>query len=112
MAETSEIEVIGFSEGSCGPFPCDDTRTCELFACAPSENLVKAFEALKTELESRYPGITLKLTLLDDGVPEYVVKIIEEHHPLLPIVLINGTVTPVGRISLPLITEQLERLTR
>ena len=112
MAETTEIEVIGFSDGSCGPFPCDDTRTCGLFACAPSENLVKAFEALKTELESRYPGITLKLTLLDDEVPEYVVKIVEEEQPPLPIILINGTLAPVGRISLPHITEQLERLTR
>ena len=112
MAEMTEIEIIGFSDGACGPFPCDDTRTCELSACAPSENLVTAFEALKTELESRYPGIILKLTLLDDGVPDYIVKIIEEHHPPLPIILINGTLAPVGRISLPLIVEQLERLTR
>ncbi len=112
MAEMTEIEIIGFSDGACGPFPCDDTRTCELSTCAPSENLVKAFEALKTELESRYPGITLKLTLLDDGIPDYVVKIVEEKQPPLPIVLINGTLAPVGRISLPLITEQLERLTR
>ncbi|WP_245618920.1 hypothetical protein [Methanogenium cariaci] len=76
---------------------------------------MKACEALKTELQARDPpGITLKLTLLDDGVPEYVMKIVEEHQPPpLPIVLINGTVTPpVGRISLPLILEQLERLTR
>ncbi|KAF1075770.1 hypothetical protein [Methanogenium sp. MK-MG] len=112
MAETTEIEIIGFSDGACGPFPCDDTRTCELSTCAPSENLVTAFEALKTELQARDPDVTLKLTLLDDGVPEYVMNIVEEHQPPLPIVLINGTVTPIGRISLPLITEQLERLTR
>jgi hypothetical protein len=112
MAEMTEIEIIGFSDGACGPFPCDDTRTCELSTCAPSENLVKAFEALKTELESRYPDVTLKLTLLDDGVPAYVVKIVEEHQPPLPIILVNGTLAPVGRISLPLIVEQLERLTR
>ena len=112
MAEMTEIEIIGFSDGACGPFPCDDTRTCELSTCAPSENLVTAFEALKTELESRYPDVTLKLTLLDDGVPAYVIKIVEEHQPPLPIILINGTLAPVGRISLPLIVEQLERLTR
>ncbi|WP_326493510.1 hypothetical protein [Methanogenium organophilum] len=112
MADMTEIEIIGFSDGACGPFPCDETRTCELSACAPSENLVKAFAALKDELEARYPDVTLKLTLLDDEVPAYVVKIVEDHQPPLPIVLINGTLTPVGRISLPLITEQLERLTR
>jgi len=112
MAEMTEIEIIGFSDGACGPFPCDDTRTCELSTCAPSGNLVTAFEALKTELESRYPDVTLKLTLLDDGVPAYVVKIVEEHQPPLPIILVNGTLAPVGRISLPLIVEQLEHLTR
>ena len=112
MAETTEIEIIGFSDGACGPFPCDETRTCELSACAPSENLVKACEALNTELTARYPDITLKLTLLDDEVPAYVVKIVEEHQPPLPIILINGTLAPIGRISLPLIIEQLERLPR
>jgi hypothetical protein len=112
MADITEIEIIGFSDGACGPFPCDDTRTCGLTECAPSENLVTAFAALKTALQARYPDVTLKLTLLDDGVPPYVMKIVEEHQPPLPIVLINGTVTPVGRISLPLITEQIERLTR
>jgi len=112
MAEMTEIEIIGFSDGACGPFPCDETRTCGLRACAPSENLVKAFEALKEELEMRFTDVTMKLTLLDDEVPAYVVKIVEEHQPPLPIVLIGGTVTPVGRISVPLITEQLERLTR
>ncbi|WP_245618922.1 hypothetical protein [Methanogenium cariaci] len=35
MADITEIEVIGFSDGACGPFPCDDTRTCELSTCAP-----------------------------------------------------------------------------
>ena len=112
MAETTEIEVIGFSDSACGPFPCDETRTCELTECAPSENLVTAFAALKTELQARYPDVTLKLTLLDDEVPAYVVKIVEEHQPPLPHILINGTLAPVGRISLPLIAEQLERLRR
>lgn len=112
MAETTEIEIIGFSDNACGPFPCDETRTCGLTECAPTENLVTAFAALKTELQARYPDVTLKLTLLDDGVPEYVVKIVEDHQPPLPIILINGSLAPVGRISVPLITEHLERLTR
>lgn len=112
MADITEIEIIGLSDGACGPFTCDETRTCGLTECAPSENLVKAFEALKTEFQARYPDITLKLTLLDDEVPPYVIKIIEEHQPPLPIVLINGTVTPIGRISVPLIIEQMERISR
>lgn len=112
MAEITEIEIIGFSDGACGPFPCDEPRTCGLTECAPTENLVRAFAALKTDFQTRYPGITLKLTLLDDGVPTYVMEIIEEHQPPLPIILINGTLAPIGRISVPLIIEQMERRTR
>jgi hypothetical protein len=112
MAEITEIEIIGFSDSACGPFPCDENRTCGLTECAPSENLLKAFEALKTDFHTRYPGINLKLTLLDDGVPAYVMGIIEDHQPPLPIVLINGTLARVGRISVPHILEQMERFTR
>lgn len=111
MTDIIEIEIAGFSDSSCGPFPCDGDRTCELEKCAPSENLVKAFGALTEKLEYIYgEKISVKLFLLDDGIPDHIVKIIEEAHPPLPIVIINGKATPIGRISLPLIREEIDKL--
>jgi hypothetical protein len=70
MSDTVTIEVIGFSESPCGPFRCDENRTCGLEACAPGERLVDAFEALKSVLADRYgDSVSCTLTLLDDGVP-------------------------------------------
>jgi len=111
MSNIVEIEIVGFSDSSCGPFPCDGDRTCELEKCAPSENLVKAFGALTEKLEYIYgEKISVKLCILDDGIPDHIVKIIEEVHPPLPIVIINGKATPIGRISLPLIREEIDSL--
>ena len=110
MTNIVEIEIVGFSDSSCGPFPCDGDRTCELEKCAPSENLVKAFEALSERLEYVFGrNVVLKLTLLDDGIPDHIVAIIEEMHPPIPIVIVNGKVTPIGRISLPQIREEIEK---
>jgi hypothetical protein len=110
MNDIVEIEIAGFSDSSCGPFPCDGDRTCELEKCAPSENLVKAFEALSERIEYIFgSNVALKLTLLDDGVPDHIVAIIEEKHPPIPIVIVNGRVTPIGRISFPMIREEIER---
>jgi len=105
------IEVIGFSDSTCGPFPCDSDRTCELQKCHPTEQLVPAFEALNEKLTRKYgDSIVMKLTLIDDGVPDYVQQIIEENHPPIPIVLIGGQVTPLGRISYPLFVQEIEKI--
>ncbi|NYT05582.1 MAG: hypothetical protein GKC04_04315 [Methanomicrobiales archaeon] len=107
--ETITVEIIGFTDSPCGPFPCDDNRSCELEACAPTEKLLPACEALKNRLQELYgERVTVKITLLDNGVPEYVRAIIEEHQPPIPIVLINGKITPLGRISLPLLQRHLQ----
>jgi hypothetical protein len=109
--ETITIEIIGFENSPCGPFPCDDSRSCELEACAPTEKMVTASEALQNRLRELYGDrIVVKVTLLDDEIPDYVQTIIEKHHPPIPIVLINGAVTPLGRISLPLVKKHLEPL--
>ena len=111
MTSTVKIEVVGFSDSSCGPFPCDGDRTCELEKCAPSENLVKAFEALNERLKYIYgEKVEMKLSLLDDGIPEHILLIIEERHPPIPIIIINGRATPIGRISLPQIKEEIDKL--
>ena len=69
-----------------------------------------AFNALADEIQKEYGDrVVLTLTLIDDGVPPYVKAIIEEHYPPLPIVLVNGRYTPMGRISLPLLQKELEK---
>jgi hypothetical protein len=73
---------------------------------------VVAFSALADEIRKEYGDrVVLTLTLIDDGVPPYVKKIIEEHYPPLPIVLVNGRYTPMGRISLPLMQKEIEKCT-
>lgn len=110
MKDAIIIEIIGFEDSSCGPFACDEERTCELEECYPTEKLVPAYHALKSTLHERYGDrISVSLTLLDDGVPDYILKIIEKYHPPLPIVLINGKVTPLGRISLPYMQREIEK---
>ena len=108
MTDHVLMEIVGFSDGPCGPFPCDETRTCGLERCAPSESLEKAFFALKKEIEKEYgEQVEMTLTWLDENVPDNIMQIVEEHQPPLPIILINGRLVPIGRISLPLIREAL-----
>jgi hypothetical protein len=110
MGDFLEIEIIGFSRAECGPFPCDPDRTCGLEECFPSGSFMKAVEALRQSLAAKYADrVVLTLTLLDDGVPERVKAIIEQSHPPIPIVLVGGRVTPVGRISLPRIVREIEK---
>ena len=76
----------------------------------PRESLVVAFNALADEIQKEYGNrVTMTLTLIDDGVPPYIKKVIEEHYPPLPIVLVNGNYAPMGRISLPLLQKEIEK---
>lgn len=107
------VEVIGLKDISCSPFPCDETRSCGLYDCYPTGKLVVAFDALAAEIKAEYADrVEMKLTLIDDGIPPYIEKIIEEHYPPLPIILVNGEYVPMGRISLPLLEKELERIFR
>jgi hypothetical protein len=106
------IEIIGLKDLSCSPFPCDNTRSCGLYDCYPSGKLVVAFEALAGEIRKEYADkVEMRLTLIDEGVPSYIEEIIEEHYPPLPIILVNGEYIPMGKISLPLIEKEIERIT-
>lgn len=109
MGDSFSIEIIGFSESECGPFPCEPDRTCGLEECFPSGSFMKAVDALRRALAARYGDrVLFTVTLLDDGVPERVKAIIERFHPPIPIVLLNGRVTPVGRISYTRIVGEIE----
>ncbi|KDE56145.1 hypothetical protein [Methanoculleus sp. MH98A] len=108
MAEVT-VEIVGFAESECGPFPCDETRSCGLETCYPSNSLMDAISALRDELLAGYgEKVEVKTTLIDEGVPDRIREIIEERHPPIPIILVNGRVTSIGRISLGLIKEEID----
>jgi len=110
MAHPVTIEIIGFKNAECSPFPCNEERTCGLSDCYPTNRLTAAFGALESALKARYGDrVTLSLTLLDSGVPERIRAIIAEHHPALPAVLVNGKVTPIGRIAVDRIVKEIEK---
>lgn len=105
------VEIVGYQDSECSPFPCDDDRTCELSICKPSNKLVNATEALRVRLKEEISeDITVTLTLLDNGVPDYIRKIYEEKHPAIPMILINGGLLPVGRISWPHIRDAVQQV--
>ncbi|OPY35956.1 MAG: hypothetical protein A4E35_02234 [Methanoregula sp. PtaU1.Bin051] len=111
MAGPVTIEIIGFEKSECSPFPCNEERTCGLSECYPTNKLTTAFGALETALKARYGNrVALSLTLLDRGVPDRIKDIIAKHHPALPAVLVNGNVTPVGRIALERIAKEIEKV--
>ena len=110
MSDPLTVEIIGFSEAECGPFPCEPDRTCGLEECFPTGSFMKAVEALMHALAGRYGDrVQVKITLLDDGVPERVKAIFEVSHPPIPVVLVGGRVTPIGRISYLKIVKEIER---
>ena len=110
MADPVTIEIIGFKNADCSPFPCNEERTCGLSECYPTNKLTAAYGALSAALKARYGDrVTLSLTLLDTGVPDRIRVIIAEHHPALPAVLVNGRVTPIGRIALERIAGEIEK---
>jgi len=73
-------------------------------------SLVRAFEVLEKTLRKEFGDtVSLTLTLIDDEVPPHVEKIISEHFPPIPIILVNDKITPIGRVSLPLIKKEIEK---
>lgn len=107
---TISVEVIGFTYRPCGPFPCDDDRQCGLTECFEKLTLKYAYPALVNAVAEKYGDkVSMKLVSLDDGVPDYVADIVRENHPPLPIILVNGKLVPIGAISVPKITEYIDK---
>jgi hypothetical protein len=110
MAGTVTVEIVGFKTSECSPFPCDENRTCGLEECYHSGKLIDAFRELKKVLEETYGSrVELKLTLVDDGAPAYIKEIIEREYPPIPMVLVNGRVTKIGRITLDRIKTEIDK---
>ena len=110
MADRVTVEIVGFSYSECGPFPCDENRTCDLEDCAPYGALKAAFDALQARLSADFGDrVEARLTLLDEGVPDHIRALLERESPPLPLVLINGAWRPIGRISVGPIEKEVER---
>jgi hypothetical protein len=109
MSDAIFVEIVGLKSSECSPFPCDGNRTCGLSACYPSGDLVKAFEALKERVTEIYGNrVEMKLTLIDDGVPDHIRTILERECPPIPMVLVNGKFTRIGRIVSDRILNEIE----
>jgi len=110
MTGTVQVEIVGLKTSECSPFPCDENRTCGLSGCYLSGKLNDAFNELKKVLQDIYgTRVELKLTLIDEGVPDHIRTIIERDYPPIPMVLVNGRLTRIGRISLDRIKNEIEK---
>jgi hypothetical protein len=109
MSDTILVEIVGLESSECSPFPCDADRTCGLSACYPSGRLVQAFDALRARLSETYGNhVEMKLTLIDEKVPDHIRAILEKDYPPIPMVLVNGKLTRIGRIAADRITAEIE----
>ncbi len=110
MAGTVRVEIVGLKTSECSPFPCDENRTCGLSGCYLSGKLVDAFNELKKVLTEAYGDrVEVKLTLIDNGAPDYIRTIIEREYPPIPMVLVNRRVTKIGRIALDRVLKEIEK---
>ncbi|WP_292347909.1 MULTISPECIES: hypothetical protein [unclassified Methanoregula] len=110
MTGTVTVEIVGLKTSECSPFPCDENRTCGLTGCYLSGKLENAVAELKQVFGRVYGNqVDVQLTLIDNGVPDHIRKIIEKEYPPLPMVLVNGRLTRIGRISLDRIKNEIEK---
>ncbi|MDD1655269.1 MAG: hypothetical protein LUO91_06155 [Methanomicrobiales archaeon] len=111
MADPVVIEIVGYRASECGPFPCDGDRTCGLSSCYPTGQFLAAVGSLREYLTGIYgERVTVIVTLLDGGVPDRIREIIEARHPPVPMILVNGRVTSIGRISATRIIREIAPL--
>lgn len=110
MTGTVTVEIVGLKTSECSPFPCDENRTCGLTGCYLSGKLTDASVELRKVLEKAYGNrVDVHLTLIDNGVPDHIRAIIEKEYPPIPLVLVNGRLTRIGRISLDRIKSEIEK---
>ena len=104
------VEVVAFTYRPCGPFPCDAERSCGLTECFEKEKMSFAFPALQKALTEKYGDkVSVELVSLDSGIPDWVQEIVRTEHPPLPIILVNKKVVPVGAVSVPKISEWIDK---
>jgi len=104
------VEIVGLKTSECSPFPCDANRTCGLSGCYPKGTLTASFDELKRVLHEQYgERVDCQLTLIDDSAPAHIRKILEADFPPIPMVLVNGRLTRIGRVVLDRIKNEIEK---
>ena len=77
----------------------------------PSGRLIPATEALRIMLKEEFGDqVIVEITLLDEGVPDYIREIYEAEHPAIPMILVNKKLLPIGRISWPHIRDAVKKI--
>jgi len=62
------------------------------------------------EIHRQYgDAVRVTLTLIDEEVPPRVREIIEESYPPIPFVIIDDTLVPMGRVSLPSMQKEIKK---
>jgi len=103
------VEIVGLKTSECSPFPCDAKRTCGLSGCYPKGTLAASFEELKRVLCEQYgERVICQLTLIDNHVPAHIRTILETEYPPIPMVLVNGRLTRIGRVVLDRIKNEID----
>ena len=104
------VEIVGLKTSECSPFPCDANRTCGLSGCYQKGTLIASFDELKQVLHEQYgERVDCQLTLIDDSAPAHIRKILEADFPPIPMVLVNGRLTRIGRVVLDRIKNEIEK---
>ena len=110
MSGTVTIEIVGLKGSECSPFPCDENRTCGLTGCYLKGKLSDAFVELERVLSQKYgKRVALKLTIIEGKAPDHIREIVERDFPPMPMVIVNGRVTKIGRITLDRIKAEIEK---
>ena len=110
MSGIVTIEIVGLKNSECSPFPCDESRTCGLTGCYLKGKLTDAFTELEKVLKQKYgERVSLKLTIIDGKAPDHIRTIVERDFPPMPMVIINGRITKIGRIALDRIKAEIEK---
>ena len=52
--------------------------------------------------------VEMKLTFIDDDVPDHIRSILEKEYPPIPMVLMNGKLARIGRIVSDRIMNEIE----
>lgn len=110
MSGTVNIEIVGLKNSECSPFPCDENRTCGLTGCYLKGRLTDAFAELEKVLKQKYgERVSLNLTIIEGKAPDHIREIVEREFPPMPMVIVNGQVTKIGRIALDRIKTEIEK---
>jgi len=76
----------------------------------PVRKTHQSLRCLSEVLKETYGDkVDVRLTLIDDNVPDHIRAILEKDYPPIPMILVNGKLTRIGRIALDRIKSEIEQ---